>query len=242
VVEGLLVADDRPDATRRAPVLSTVGRPDPAATRDRDRLHGRAELLATILLAVAAVATAWSSYQSARWSGVQANDYSAANAARIESTRAATEAGQETQVDVLTFTQWVDAYARHETRLADFYFGRFRPEFRPVVEAWVATRPLRTPGAPATPFAMPRYRLAATAESRSLLARAETTAASARQANQRSDNYVLAVVLFAAALFFAGISTKLSEPRQRLFVLGMGYVLFVGTAIWLATFPVTVSV
>jgi hypothetical protein len=212
------------------------------STRPHDHLHRRAELFATVLLAVAAVATAWSSYQSARWGGVQANDYSAANASRIESTRAATEAGQKTQVDVLTFTQWVDAYAKHETRLADFYFQRFRPEFKPAVEAWIATRPLRTPGAPATPFAMPRYRLAAKAESTALLAAAESTAAAARQANQRSDNYVLAVVLFAAALFFGGISTKLSAPRQRLFVLGLGYVLFVGTAIWLATFPVTVSV
>jgi hypothetical protein len=212
------------------------------STRPHDHLHRRAELFATVLLAVAAVATAWSSYQSARWGGVQANDYSAANASRIESTRAATEAGQKTQVDVLTFTQWVDAYAKHETRLADFYFQRFRPEFTPAVEAWIATRPLRTPGAPATPFAMPRYRLAAKAESTALLAAAESTAAAARQANQRSDNYVLAVVLFAAALFFGGISTKLSAPRQRLFVLGLGYVLFVGTAIWLATFPVTVSV
>jgi hypothetical protein len=205
-------------------------------------LHRRAELLATILLAVAAVATAWSSYQSARWSGVQANDYSGASAARIESTRAATEAGQQTQVDVLTFTQWVDAYARKEAHLANFYFQRFRPEFKPAVEAWVATKPLKTPGAPPSPFAMPRYRLATKAESQALLAKAEATAAGARQANQRSDNYVLAVVLFAAALFFAGISTKLTVPNQRLIVLGLGYVLFVGTAIWLATFPVTVSV
>jgi hypothetical protein len=207
-----------------------------------EHLHRRAELLATILLAVAAVATAWSSYQSARWSGVQANDYSTANAARIESTRAATEAGQEEQVDVLTFTQWVDAYAKNETRLADFYYARFRPEFRPAVEAWVATKPLRTPGAPPSPFAMPRYRLAARADAATRLARAEATAAEAREANQRSDNYVLAVVLFAAALFFAGISTKLTSGHQRLAVLGLGYVLFLGTAIWLATFPVTVSV
>jgi hypothetical protein len=209
---------------------------------DHDRLHRRAEVLATVLLAVAAVATAWSSYQSARWGGVQANDYSEANAARIESTRAATEAGQRTQVDVLTFTQWVDAYAKHETRLADFYFQRFRPEFKPTVEAWLATRPLRTPGAPASPFAMRRYHLAANAESKSLLAEAEADGAAARDANQRSDNYVLAVVLFAAALFFAGISTKLAAPRPRLLVIGLGYVLFLGTAIWVATFPVTISV
>jgi hypothetical protein len=207
-----------------------------------EHLHRRAELLATILLAVAAVATAWSSYQSARWSGVQANDYSGASAARIESTRAATEAGQETQVDVLTFTQWVDAYAKGETRLANFYYDRFRPEFKPAVEAWVATRPLRTPNAPSSPFVMPQYRLATKAEAAARLAKAETTAAEAREANQRSDNYVLAVVLFAASLFFAGISTKLTLPHQRLAVLSLGWLLFLGTAVWLATFPVTVSV
>jgi uncharacterized membrane protein len=43
----------------------------------------------------------------------------------------------------------VDAYAHHETRLADFYRKRFRGEFRPAVAAWVATRPLRDANAPA---------------------------------------------------------------------------------------------
>jgi hypothetical protein len=206
------------------------------------RLHVHMELLATILLAMAAVATAWSSYQSARWSGVQAIDFSKANAARVESTRAATQAGQETQIDVLTFTQWVNAYAAKETRLADFYFARFRPEFRPAVRSWIATHPLKNPKAPPTPFAMPSYKLASQADSQRLLAEAEAQTAKARQSNQRSDNYVLAVVLFAAALFFAGISTKLKAPSQRVALLSLGYVLFLGAAIWVATFPVTVSI
>ena len=51
----------------------------------------------------------------------------------------------QTQIDVATFTQWVDAYAREETLLADFYFARFRAEFKPAVDAWIATRPLETP-------------------------------------------------------------------------------------------------
>ena len=207
-----------------------------------DRLHRHAELLATILLAIAAVATAWSSYQSARWSGVQAIDFSKANAARVESTRASTEAGQETQVDVLTFTQWVNAYAGKDTRLADFYFERFRKEFKPAVNAWIATDPLHNPKAPPVPFAMPQYKLASQAESEQLLGEAEVGTAEARQSNQRSDNYVLAVVLFAAALFFAGISTKLSRPRQQVAILALGYLLFAGTTIWVLTFPVTISV
>jgi hypothetical protein len=217
-------------------------RPDPAPRGRIAKLHIHLELLATILLAIAAVATAWSSYQSSRWSGVQAIDFSRANAARVESTRAATEAGQETQVDVLTFTQWVNAYAAKDTRLSDFYLQRFRREFKPAVRAWIATRPLKNPKAPPTPFSMPQYKLASQAESERLLGEAEAATAEARQSNQRSDNYVLAVVLFAAALFFAGISTKLTMPKQRVALLTFGYVLFFCTAIWLATFPITVSV
>lgn len=89
---------------------------------------------------------------------------------------------------------------------------------------------------------MPQHHLAAKAEATARIAQAESTAAEAREANQRSDNYVLAVVLFAASLFFAGISTKLTLPHQRLAVLSLGWLLFLGTAVWLATFPVTVSV
>ncbi len=206
------------------------------------RLHPHLELLATILLAIAAVATAWSSYQSSRWSGIQAIDFSEANAARVESTRASDQAGQQIQVDVLTFTQWVNAYAAKDRELTDFYWERFRDEFKPAVNAWVATRPLKNPDAPPTPFVMPAYKLAKEAESNRLLDEAEQATADARQSNQRSDNYVLAVVLFAASLFFAGISTKLAEPRQRVALLSFGYLLFLCTAIWLATFPITVSV
>jgi hypothetical protein len=216
--------------------------PDPATPGLFDRLHVHLELLATVLLAIAAVATAWSSYQSARWSGVQAIDFSRANASRVESTRASTEAGQFEQVDVLTFTQWVNAYAAEDHRLANFYFDRFRKEFKPAVHAWIATHPLDNPKAPPVPFAMPVYKLASQAESEKLLSEAEQSTAEARQSNQRSDNYVLAVVLFAAALFFAGISTKLVAPRQRSAVLVFGYLIFAGTAIWVLTFPVTISV
>ena len=220
----------------------TAPQPEPAKRGRLDRLHIHAELLATVLLAIAAVATAWSSYQSARWSGVQAIDFSKANASRVESTRAETQTGQETEVDVLTFTQWVNAYAAKDTKLSRFYFDRFRKEFKPAVHAWLRTDPLHNPRAPPTPFAMPAYNLASKGEAARLLAEAEAGTAEARQSNQRSDNYVLAVVLFAASLFFAGISTKLSMPRQRVAVLALGYVLFTGTTIWLLTFPVTVSV
>jgi hypothetical protein len=200
------------------------------------------EIVSTVLLAVAAVATAWSGYQATRWNGEQAKTAGKVNAARIDAASAASLANFQTQVDVVTFTQWVDAYAREETMLADFYFERFRLEFEPAVKAWLATRPIRNPDAPKTPFAMPEYKLAAREESERLDAEAEALAADVRTYIQRASNYVLGVVLFSVALFFAGMSTKLTAPRLRLATLTVGCLVFLGTLVWIATSPVTVSI
>jgi hypothetical protein len=77
------------------------------------------EIGATVLLALAAVATAWSSYQAARWNGEQAKASSAVNKARIDAARASDRANALTEV--ATFSRWVDAYARNEAFLAEFY-------------------------------------------------------------------------------------------------------------------------
>jgi hypothetical protein len=200
------------------------------------------DIAATVLLALATVATAWSGYQASRWNGEQAANAGRVNAARIDSTKAAALADSQTGIDVATFTQWVDAYANDDTELADFYRRRFRAEFAPAVNAWIATRPLKNPDAPLTPFAMPQYQLAARAESERRDADAEMLAAQVRVDIQRATNYVLAVVLFAATLFFAGMSTKLRTRRLQAVLLGLGAPFFVGPVVFLATLPVTVAI
>jgi hypothetical protein len=200
------------------------------------------EVGATVLLALAAVATAWSSYQATRWNGEQARTSGSVNKTRIEAARASDLANAQQQVDVATFMQWVDSYARDEARLVDFYRERFREEFKPAFEAWIATKPLQTESAPLTPFAMPQYRLAARAEAARLDRMAEELSAEVRRDIQRASNYVLGVVLFAVALFFAGISTKLTSPGLRTAMVAIGSLLFLGTAIWIATFPMSIAV
>ena len=205
-------------------------------------MKDRVELVAAVLLSCAAVGTAWSSYQATRWNGEQVKASSRTNAIRIDAARAQGLAEAQKEVDVMTFTQWVDAYARDETELVDFYFRRFRDEFRPAVTAWLATRPIRNPDAPLTPFAMPQYRLAAEEEADRLDAEAEISSAVVRRNIQRSTNYVLGVVLFAVSLFFAGMSTRLQSPQLRKVLLAVGCTVFVGTLIWIATSPVSVAV
>jgi len=201
------------------------------------RRHRAREILTVALLGLAAVATAWATYQAAHWRSGQALAGNRSTAARVEASRAAAVANRQVQVDVATFVQWVDAYAGGDSKLADFYFHRFRAEFRPAVTAWIATKPLTNPKAPLTPFEMPQYTLAAQAEADGLDEKADQEARNSGDNVERADRYALAVVLFATALFFAGISARLENDRSREVVLAMGWVLFTGAAIWMATFP-----
>ena len=201
----------------------------------------RAEIVATVLLSIAVVGTAWSSYQAARWNGEQTKTASRVNAVRIEAARAQGLAEAQTEVDVATFIAWVDASATDDGELAEFYEARFRDEFKPAFEAWLATEPLTTPDAPETPFAMDEYQLEAEQQAKDLDAEEQALAAQARRNILRSTNYVLGVVLFAVVLFFAGMSTKLEGRGPRTAMLVMGSIIFIGTVIRIATFPISLA-
>ena len=69
-----------------------------------------------MLLACAAVATAWSSYQATRWNGEVTKTTGRVNAARIEAARAQGLAEGQTQVDIAMFFEWVNATATDDER------------------------------------------------------------------------------------------------------------------------------
>jgi hypothetical protein len=198
------------------------------------------EIIATILLAVVTILTAWSAFQSTKWSGVMAIAFSEANAARTESAQAAARVNVEQAVDVGLFTDWIAARSEGNDELADFLEARFRDEFQPAFDAWVAERPLQTPGAPATPFEMDEYQLDEQALAAELAMTADARGQAAREANQRGDNYVLTTVLFASVLFFAGISTRFRGRRVQIALLTMAVLVLAAGLAVLATFPVEV--
>ena len=141
-----------------------------------------------------------------------------------------------------TFTQWVDAYALKERELADFYFKRFRDEFQPAVNAWVATRPLKNPDAPLTPFAMPQYKLAAQAEADRLDAalggqRRQPSGATSSARPTTSSRSSSSPSRSSSRASARGSSAA----RLRQVAVAIGCVLFLGTVTWIATFPVNVS-
>lgn len=221
------------------------------ATVPPRRWHRHLELTATILLAVATVMTAWSAFQANKWNAVQTRSYSVASAHRVESSKASTLAGQQRIIDVLLFTDWLQAasdetggrlpveYVPDPGTYSTFLYKRFRPEFQPALHAWLAEDPGTNASAPSSPFVMPEYELAATKKATDLEKSAEVASAQARQATARAGNYVLATVLCASVLFFCGIGLKLGSPGRRATMIVAAGVLLLTTAVIVARFPVT---
>ncbi len=214
----------------------------------------RVELVATLVLALAAIFTAWAAFESAKWSGEQATNFSRAGAARTESTRFDTRAGQLAGIDVAVYMSWLDAfnsdrrdglisfgpgdlYEPTDGTLSGFLFERMRPEFAPAMEAWLVAFSGDQETAPPTPFAMEEYVLADGLEAQRLQQEADDFAAAAGQANQNSDDYVLTVVAFALVLFFVGVSSKLNNSRNGLLAVIIATVMFIGTTIVLLSLP-----
>lgn len=179
----------------------------------------RFEIVATVLLAVAALATAWSGYQASLWDGIQSSDYTQASAARTRAAQKHTEANQHRLADLGVFENYIDAQLDGDAELAAFYRARFSDELEPAFEAWTALDPLNDAGAPPSPLALSEYQPAPEQEARELSRRADALFAEGEDANTWSDAYTASTLLFASALFFTAISERFEYVRARVALL-----------------------
>ena len=182
------------------------------------------EIVTALVLSASGVMISWSALQAGLWDGEQAANYARAGAARMESARAANEAIQLSAVDVQLFTAWLEAYARNEERLQQFYRTRFRAEFKPAFEAWAASTPTDRPP---TPFASPLYRVAAKEKAAVLERRAGELFERGQRDNKISDTFLQVTVVLSMAMFFAGITQifKLTPLRVALAAVGVAFCL-----------------
>jgi hypothetical protein len=205
-----------------------------AAHRQRVR---RAELASVTLLIVSGACTTWCGFQSSLWNGVQSTKYAIAAGQRVESTRHSAKANLANDLDLATFVAWTQAFAVGNTLLEEFYRLRFRAEFRPAFDEWLAMTPLKNPKAPASPFALPSYRVEEAQVAAELSKQAEEIFAVGRAAKATADSYGLITVLFALVLVFAGLVQQVRRPRAQTAMLGMALGLLLLGLINIALLP-----
>jgi len=142
-------------------------RTDSTTPEKADGKHLLFEPVALLLLSLATVGTAWCSFQAAAWGGVSQR---MTNLSAASSRVAVTDQLQSYQMallDVLLFSQHINARSISNEALARFYADRFRGEAKTAFEAWMATRPFENAGAPAHPFVTNLYQPRLLVEARS---------------------------------------------------------------------------
>jgi hypothetical protein len=195
------------------------------------------EILAALLLSLATLGIAWSGYQAATWSGLQARRYTQASTARAFANQASTLAAQDRTQDLLNFNRWLEVYTTGNTELADLYERRFRDEFRPAFERWLAADPVHNKDAIPSPLREKNYVLSNMVKADKLNALGDLRFEQGKDATENADDYVFVTVFFAIVLFFAGISLRFTWLPMRLFILGLGALILVYGGIRLGTLP-----
>ena len=192
--------------------------------------HVIVEIVEALVLAIVAIATAWSGYQAALWTGHQSELYGQASKLRVQAEGAATYANQERLYNASTVVEWLKAEAHGDKKLTDLFERRFLPEFRPAFEAWKKTDPLNNPSAPAGPQLMGEYRSSKTEEATRLNNQATQVFDEGTRGREYADQYVRATVTLATVLLLIAISQRFQTRRVRVGLLVV--------AMFLLCFPV----
>ena len=195
------------------------------------------EVAAAIILSLASLLTAWSSYEATAWSRAMAVAGGSVAGTLLQSTQQVTLGSQDTLVDVVTFTNWLEAVSTENQPLADFYRSRFRDEFKPAFEAWLALEPIKNPDAPSSPFAMEAYAPAHTQAASDLQEEAAGFQQELRIAAENAEYYVRNTLYLALALFLIGMSRMFSAVKVRGALQGLALVLLLFGAFNVITGP-----
>ena len=196
--------------------------------KEKRRWEEFVEIVEAIVLALVAIATAWSGYQAARWDGHQAYLYGESSKLRFEADAASTLAGQTLLYDATTFNAWLQAHTAGERELTSLYESRFTTEYKVAFDAWLALDPFENPDAPPGPRYMPEYRNPDQEEADRLNAQASRIFGEGTEARETAERYVRGTVLLATVLFLVALAQrfKLRNVRVGLLVVSGALMLF----------------
>jgi hypothetical protein len=195
---------------------------------ERAAKHAFFEPAALLLLSLATVGTAWCSFQATVWGGVSQRLTNLSAAAARRAAADELKSSQMALLDVLLFSQHINARASSNETLARFYADRFRGEAKHAFEAWLATKPFENPNAPPHPFVTNLYQPRLLVEAEQAEAEGLRLWQQAGDAGRNSRGYVLVTVLLASTLFCGGTAPKFEVlwVRRGVVALGLGLFLF----------------
>jgi hypothetical protein len=195
------------------------------------------EPVVAIVMALTTLCTAWCSYESAAWTRRSSGLMNESNALERRAALLDVQGSQALIIHASMFMQLLAAQHAGNDKLASFYAERFPPDVKKAYEAWLAQKPFENRAADAHPFVPNLYQVRGAAEAIAIRSDAAQRVVEAREAGNRSGQYLANTVLFATVLFFAGTAGKFQQPRVRLSAAAFGVAVFVFAVIRMLLMP-----
>src|SRR5204862_515489 len=195
------------------------------------------EPVVALLMALTTICTAWCSYESAAWTRRSNRLMHEANALERRAALLEVQGSQALVVHASMFMQLLAAQQAGNEKLAAFYAERFAPDVKKAYEAWLAQKPFENPAADPHPFVPKLYQVRGAAEAAAMRAEAVRRVTEAREAGNRSGQYLANTVLFATVLFSAGTAGKFEQPRVRLSAAAFGVAVFAFAVVRMLLMP-----
>lgn len=226
-----------PEATSNVEFAQKIHEQGHHHSTPSDRRSQWIEILEAVVLAIVAVATAWSGYQAAKWDALSNQHYNLASRTTVLSQEKATLAGQDRLYDITTFNGWVAAKMSKNDKLTAFYERRFRPEYETAFAAWWKLDPVHNPSAPAGPIFMAEYVNANEQGSVKLAAEAKDQFEQGITSRDTGDQYVKVTVFLATVLLLTALGQRFEILGPRVAVVTVAFGLLVMSTYWILILP-----
>jgi hypothetical protein len=186
------------------------------------------ELAAALLLGIAAVLTAYAAYHGALAGGDALKGYTQSARTTADANGYYNEASQTYNADQALFLQYQLLVEQGNLDTAKVVKDTmFSPELNAATDAWQALPD--GPNAPKTPLEADAYVVPSFATAQQVEAQAKTEFDEAAKIDDQGDNFDLAAVYLAVALFFAGIAALFKvRSIQIAMLIGSGLMLIPG--------------
>jgi hypothetical protein len=192
-----------------------------------------------IIMAVAAIAATWASFQSSNWGGKSSGLVSESTVLRADSSRWAARGAEQTSVDASVWIEWQKAILLGRDDFATFIVERFSPELDEAQGTWLgAVDPADEKLPKGTPLALDSYVPPGQEKSEQLALKAEELLAESSISGELASQYTLMTILFALVLFFGSVATKFGNPKVQLALGGLAAFLLVSAVVRMALLPI----
>jgi hypothetical protein len=207
------------------------------ADEQRPRWETFIEIAEVTVLAIVAIATAWSGYQATQWGGQQTVLYGQASSARFQADALSTLGGQQLVADASMFTAWLVARQAGDAELQGQLVRRFSSDYAKAFQEWLQTDPFNDPTAPAGPGYMPGFTNPNLEAAKGLNAQASAMFAEGTASRATANKYVRDTVLFASVLFCIALAQRFKIQGVRIGANALALVLLLYTLSTLVVLP-----